>query len=347
MKPYKIALLTGTHQHRWPDDGSGICEKCHKEHVPHVYSSSNPGICSVCGAVGKCLHDSCYAFSELYHICNKCYSKLEHTKVLVAEDTVCWKCSVCGRVQSPHTFAEGGCSVCGWECPHIYLTNQEENGHKCNMCGMLFSHNLAVVGTPAICRQCECGYVIGHDGITRLGQSCSVCGYMHDSHVWYSGKCSVCGTVCSHDEINEFGNCTVCGMKMNRPNGIYGYGASGGYDGSYILDQSGEHFDTYNGFVWSYGRWIANGYKLFLFDVRENPVQFGGDYAYKITGYVFTKASSVNVSPALLSANGVRNLKLAQYNLDGSLREADTTGYTAADCIFKSTSMNVNPTWSP
>lgn len=350
MKPYKIALLAGTHQHRWPDDGSGICEKCHKEHFPHLYKLANPGVCSICGAVGKCQHtDGFLTLTPEEHRCKQCYLKMNHTQQTLATASVCWQCPDCGYSEDEHNFSDGTCSVCGWVCSHPAFTQTESaQYHNCAKCGKALAHQFEIIGN-VICMKCsECGYLTKHVGITKLGQRCSACGYLHETHLWSTGgSCSVCGAVCTHEEINEFGNCTVCGMKMNRPNGIYGYGASGGYDGSYILDQSGEHFDTYNGFVWSYGRWIANGYKLFLFDVRENPVQFGGDYAYKITGYVFTKSSSVNVSPALLSANGVRNLKLAQYNLDGSLREADTTGYTAADCIFKSTSMNVNPTWSP
>lgn len=335
MKPYKIALLTGTHQHRWPDDGSGVCEKCHKEHFPHVYKMTNPGICSICGAVGKCPHDSCYSFSEVYHICRKCHSKLEHTKILVAEDMVCWECSVCGWTQSPHTFADGICSVCGWECPHNDLTNLKEDGHKCNKCGMIFSHTISVVGTPEICRQCEaCGYVIGHE-VSGLGQTCAACGLVHNAHSWSNGTCIVCGVQCRHPEIDSRGYCTTCNKLVYQPGGLYIYGTSGGYDGSYMMDRSEDGYYVYKGSIWSNGSWVSNGFNLFSFRVFENPMQFGGEFAYKLTGYVFTKSNSVNVSPSLLTADGVCYLKLAQYNLDGTLREASMDGYTSADCVSK------------
>ncbi len=350
MKPYKIALLTGTHQHRWPDDGSGICEKCHKEHVPHLYKLANPGVCSICGAVGKCQHtDGFLTLTPEQHRCKLCYLKMNHTRQTLAAESVCWQCPDCGYREDDHNFSDGICSVCGWICPHSRFAQTESaQYHYCEQCGKEMEHQFEITGTAGVCRTCSaCGYSTNHVGITELGQRCSACGYLHETHLWSTGgSCSVCGAVCPHGDINGYGFCTVCGMTMNRPGGTYGYGAIGEYDGSYILDQSGEHFDIYNGYVWSNGTWVSNGYKLFLFDVRENPVQFGGDYAYKITGYVFTKSNFVNVSPALLTADGVRYLKLAQYNLDGTLRASDTTGYTANDCAFGSTDMNFNPTWS-
>lgn len=50
MKSYKIALMGGTHQHRW---NAGTCEKCGKQHTPHQWGY-NSGVCSVCGY--GCLH---------------------------------------------------------------------------------------------------------------------------------------------------------------------------------------------------------------------------------------------------------------------------------------------------
>lgn len=335
MKPYKIALLTGTHQHRWPDDGSGVCEKCHKEHFPHVYKTADPGVCSICGAVGKCPHEDCDAVSVYYHRCRACYSKLEHTKVLKSEDTLCWECSVCGQIQSLHTFADGICSVCGWVCPHNRLTNWTENGHKCNICGMILSHTLSVVGTPEVCRKCEgCGYVVGHE-VSGLGQTCAACGLVHNSHVWVDGRCIVCRENCTHPKINSSGYCTTCMDRIYQIGAYFIYGTSGGYDGSYLRDRVENGFEVYKGSVWSNGAWVSNGYNLFKFKAFSNPVQFGGEYAYKITGHVFTKSNSVNVSPSLLTADGVWELKLAQYNLDGTLREAAMEGYTSADCVAK------------
>ena len=346
MKPYKIALLTGTHQHRWADDGSGICAGCHIEHFPHNYSDDNPGVCLICGAVGKCQHEAFEYFNSDYHQCKLCYAKMPHNKIFTATENICWQCQICGCAAS-HKFSDGVCEECGWTCPHISFVDINSDEHKCKKCGMSFPHSMNIVGSRLTCTRCSCGRISGHSGINSLGDVCTVCGYVHNSHEWSDGHCLVCGAVCLHEQIGSDGKCTVCGMYMNLSGGIYGYGSTGGYDGSYVLERTGNGFEVYKGNIWTNGRWTSNGYYLFIFDIREDPIQFGGNYAYKITGYVFTKSSSVNVAPELLTADGVRHLKLAQYNLDGTLRDSDTTGHTAEDCMFISSSgMDKNPTWS-
>lgn len=105
--------------------------------------------------------------------------------------------------------------------------------------------------------------------------------------------------------------------------------------------------EIYTGALRVDDKWVDTGYKLFEFNIRNNPTEFGGEYAYKLTGCVFTTADSVNVAPALLSASGVWNLKLAQYNLDGTLREAAMQGYTSPDCVFTLETLPEFETWTP
>lgn len=351
-----MALMSGTHQHRWSNDGSGICEKCHKEHTPHTYSINHPGICNICGAEGKCQHEKGFSKGTLEgHKCYICYIYLPHTKKILAEEDRCCICEECNRVWNTHNFLNGVCSVCGWICPHLKNTSQGDEFHSCDKCGIIREHNLEIAGTISACKKCtECDYKTKHVGITGLNQTCEICGYYHSSHSWNSGHCTICNYKCPHDEINSLGNCTVCGLKMII-NGasIYGYGSSGGYDGSYKLYDTlnykdGDRCKIYKGYTWKNNQWTLNGYKLFLFEVWRNITQFGGEYAYKITGYVFSKNDSINVDPNLLTKNGVRNLRIAQYNLDGSLRDSDITGYTSKDCQFVSSQgMNDIIPWEP
>ncbi len=356
MKPYKIALLAGTHQHRWPDDGSGICEKCHREHSPHIYQSNHPpNVCRICGAVGKCQHTAGFSYSSPeQHSCKNCFEKINHTHDIVGTETVCWHCPDCNNYHSFHTFNEGGCTVCGWICPHSAFSPDGDSGHTCNKCNMFFEHTMQTTGTAAACMTCSvCGYSTSHTGISVVGDTCPVCGYKHSEHIWSSGKCKICGIVCSHPSVNSLGCCTTCGtLVLMDQTDLYGFGSSGGYDGVYHFDreinyQGGDNLKIYRGYRRENSTWIATGYNLFSFAVYKNITQFGGDYAYRITGYVFTKNDSVNVSPALLNANGVRYLKLAQYNLDGSLRDADTAGYTSDDCMFSATDINIVYNWNP
>jgi len=420
MKPYKIALLTGTHQHRWPNDGSGVCEKCHKEHSPHKYLSGNPGICTVCGAEGKCPHTGgLTSINSARHQCRVCYASLPHSLVKVTEEKQCVKCSDCGRVITSHQFSGGVCSVCDYVCQHQWNTSAEQhscakcdvkashawqnnaektlcrtctvcgyqqsnhtfnggvcvrcnyacdhptftpvNGstHKCSVCnGYTANHTwTSISGNPTHCRRCNaCGYQAVHQGITRLGDACTVCGAVHSAHVWSLGSCMVCGTDCTHSSINSSGQCTVCGMMLRKPGTPYSFFGGTAYDGSYgdaevhyTDDTHADAYTVYKGYKWSSasGAWVANGYYFFSFAVTHYKTTFGGSYAYKLTGGVFsTSSTTVNVSPALLSANGVYKLKLAQYETDGTLKASSMSGYTSADCNFNTASAPAWPSWT-
>ena len=420
MKPYKIALLTGTHQHRWPDDGSGVCEKCHKEHSPHKYLSGNPGVCTVCGAEGKCPHSGGFVTTgNTQHRCSLCYALFDHSLVKVTEENQCVKCSACGQIISSHQFSGGVCGVCDYACQHSWqitasqhsckkcdveeshawqnnaektlcrtctvcgyqqsnhtfnagvcvrcnyacdhsaLTPVNGTTHKCSICnGYTANHTwTSISGSAIYCRRCNaCGYQATHQGITGLGDACTVCGAVHSAHVWSQGSCTICGAGCTHDSINSSGECTICGMMMKKPGTSYYFYGGTVYDGSYgdadvhyTDDSHADAYTVYKGYKWSAsaGAWVANGYYFYSFAITHYKTSFGGDYAYKLTGGVFsTSSTTVNVSPALLSANGVYKLKLAQYEQDGTFKASSMSGYTSADCSFNAVSSPAWPSWT-
>lgn len=93
-----------------------------------------------------------------------------------------------------------------------------------------------------------------------------------------------------------------------------------------------DYYTVYKGYRKSQsGGWVANGYYLTYFHVCQDVTQFGGEYAYKLSGCVLTTTENVNVSPALLSADGVWNLRLQQYKLDGTFLAENEEAYTSGD----------------
>lgn len=347
MKPYKIALLTGTHQHRWMNDASGLCEKCHKEHAPHQYNALTAGICTICGAEGKCPHSGGFDSIDLEdHRCKLCYSVIPHDFTNIATKSQCVRCGSCNQTIYSHTFNSGICTVCGYTCPHenspVYV---DASYHKCNFCGgNITAHVWHNIQNATICRSCwDCGHTQYHTGITKIGDSCTFCGIVHSAHVWNNaGICTVCRTACTHETINN-GSCSTCGMLMKKGDcEYYVYGGTV-YDGCYgnsiihNLEHTFDYYRIYKGWKWNApsNAWVDNGYYMYEFNVLNVKTRFGGDYAYKLSGLVFsTSSTTVNVSPSLLSANGVYGLTLAQYELDGTLKASHMTPYTSGDCVF-------------
>ena len=71
---------------------------------------------------------------------------------------------------------------------------------------------------------------------------------------------------------------------------------------------------------------------MFKLSFTTVPIRFGGDYAYKASGIVFYGANKIPISPELLTKHAVFNLKLAQYELDGTLKAASMEGTTSSGC---------------
>ena len=115
---------------------------------------------------------------------------------------------------------------------------------------------------------------------------------------------------------------------------------TGGYEfvkeiitnGYAINDTRADFYNVHKGYRrTSSESWASNGYYMTFFCITHSITSFGGEYAYRLVGTVFSTTENVNVSPALLTANGVYELRLAQYNLDGTFRDGQTTRYTSQD----------------
>ena len=346
MKPYKLALLTGTHQHRWAGDHSGLCEKCHKEHQGHQYNSSNPGECRICGATGKCSHpDGFRSRGDEKHACKVCYLEFPHELETVGTQDGCRKCSVCNATLG-HKYASGVCEACGYECTHTNTSpGVSSEYHICATCGTRIAHTFVDSGMVEYCKRCSgCGQFIVHTGISKLDDVCTRCGYKHVKHIYPSNRpvCSICNNICPHEYVDAHGQCIDCLHMVLKNNNDYYIKGTTQYAGGYeklrevcTNNLSGiqkDYYTVYKGYRKSQsGGWVANGYYLTYFHVCRDVTEFGGEYAYKLSGCVLTTTENVNVSPALLSAGGVWNLKLKQYKLDGTFLAENTQAYTSGD----------------
>lgn len=108
-----------------------------------------------------------------------------------------------------------------------------------------------------------------------------------------------------------------------------------------------DYYTVYKGYRKSQsGGWVANGYYLTYFHICRDVTEFGGEYAYKLSGCVLTTTENVNVAPALLSASGVWNLKLKQYKLDGTFLAENEQAYTSGD-MQTTGDISYSLPWSP
>lgn len=150
--PLIMALLAGQHRHRY-NDTSGSCSTCGKVHEPHSWKD---GQCQVCGYAG-CEHSQGWIeHSTSQHRCKVCGHKEDHilgdflhgdkycqsctvcdfqTKHKFANVTVdkCGMCSVCGDSFTAHSWNNGRCYRCGYECKHPSI----DSNQKCNVCGIV------------------------------------------------------------------------------------------------------------------------------------------------------------------------------------------------------------------
>ena len=243
MKPYKIALLMGTHQHRW-DAETGVCEKCRKEHTPHNWTG---GVCNVCGY--GCTHPQGWNpwGSRQTHRCPVCNTTQAHTITADATKEACFHCDVCGAVYTAHSFSNSVCGSCGYVCNHAgTLVDTNENYHRCTFCGnTALEHTYANTATKEICRTCSgCGrqitkHAFGSAGNTKAARTCTKCGYVCTAHTWSSPSasrhyCSYCNYYEEHTWNNistEFKcrECSVCGYNITAHSWSNGVCTACGY----------------------------------------------------------------------------------------------------------------------
>lgn len=340
MKSYKIALMGGTHQHRW---NAGTCEKCGKQHTPHQWGY-NSGVCSVCGY--GCLHpDGWNPYSTTRHVCDVCQLTTDHDhSVIAGTRESCFHCNTCGADISPHTFANGLCSVCNYSCDHAgTFQSYSKAEHRCSFCAMRQAHNFHTNANADACKTCStCGYVLAHE---FQGAHCPVCNFTcsHTAKHSQHGICPVCGVqVCTHEDTatNSYGDviCNTCGAQIKRYydtfyTKVLPYMAMFEFGGT-LNDQK-----YYNGYreeanysssgIKQGSTWWECGIYLFALNITT-PTRYGGDYMYTCQGLVFTTSpSSLPVNPDLLKGDGKYIKSLKQYNLDGTLKASGD--YTSSD----------------
>lgn len=163
---------------------------------------------------------------------------------------------------------------------------------------------MTTITEGAPCEVCECGYS-RHTGTLDLQTGC----------------CTGCGTFLEHPDASSV---------------LYG---NSGYYGSYLYDSHlyAEEYRVYTCYRrWLYDfqakQWYSDDLYMFKLGFTTVPLRFGGDYAYKASGIVFRSVKTIPISPELLTKYSVFNLKLAQYELDGTLKEASMEGTTSSSC---------------
>ena len=146
------------------------------------------------------------------------------------------ECTGCGEIeQAEHTYEDGVCTVCGYECEHDYTDG------VCTICGCECVHEYAAewsCDTQTHWHECAiCASKIDERAHEYLLGECTECGYecAHEGVKWgydgyhHWGECVVCkqNIIAIHVFINEV--CTICGTFEPEPTDISNYiiGAKG------------------------------------------------------------------------------------------------------------------------
>ena len=139
------------------------------------------------------------------------------------------ECTECGEVATEeHTYSEGVCVVCGYECEHgEWESDKLNHWQTCTECGEQFSseHNF-VSGECTVC-----GYECVHEYAAEWAcdtqthwHECAICASVNGekAHEYLLGKCTECGYVCVHGgiqweitELNHYGTCAQCGTTLS------------------------------------------------------------------------------------------------------------------------------------
>lgn len=139
-------------------------------------------------------------------------------------------CAVCGAEDAApesHTYSNGVCSVCGYECDH-----QWDNG-ACTNCTMTCTHSDFTytsdnsgnhTPTCGICGQEQSPAACSYGSWEKVDNSnhkktCSDCGHEETAaHDWNAstGKCNDCGAECEHNWSDESGTCGTCSYECTH-----------------------------------------------------------------------------------------------------------------------------------
>ena len=178
--------FTGTlvHSHKCQDCGESWEEtEPGSDQEPHHYVD---GVCDRCNYVNTCTHDNVNSWSVWD---DATYSSLgtegHEVNGYCKHVNLCQDCNLYqeekdtekSSAQEAHSFVEGTCIYCGYECQHSYPSS---GSGICKYCSM------------------ECEHVPGPIEYNEYNhrQSCSVCGkwlMYYEDHSFVDGICEVCG----------------------------------------------------------------------------------------------------------------------------------------------------------
>ena len=225
-----------------PGYGSTYCETCGTPQstgtIPALghtgATHANGGTCTrvnngvVCGVVYE-------THSQSTRV--KDYSKTEtgHTPIYECTFTNCIGTYI--GTEENHTYVNGVCSVCSYECTHPAKTNKNDSTYhweECNNCGEIinkeqhtFEDGECECGKTEEVTTCEHNYQIDKAGATETEhwEKCTKCGDKRNTakHTFTNGVCSVCDYTCTHktkinrkDDTYHWEECNNCGKIINK-----------------------------------------------------------------------------------------------------------------------------------
>ncbi len=206
-------------EHDW--SVTGVCRTCGMA-CTHDFGTDN--YCHTCGKA----KDHEHAFDPMTATCFECGYTCRHE--WNSEDGICtvcsmrctheWQynapepgmpytstCEICAKVCLHgdgfyHSFTEGRCEDCGWECAHLYGSDgmdpylDDYTYHTCKLCMQRSEHRWADDEEGGkVCEQCRvhCDHGVPYPRDTYNSK-------------FRGGVCSVCGFECRHDECELNGN---------------------------------------------------------------------------------------------------------------------------------------------
>ena len=191
-----------------------VCDGCNSlyktETKDHTFVN---GVCSGCNTAFTCTHVSKTTTYET--------TETQHTEV-----TRCDSCSTLIESKtSNHTFVDGVCSVCNYDCAHsggstLEFSYSGEDGHGgkayCAVCGA-YEQNWIEIHSyiNGVCSVCN--YNCAHDYSIEVTFSAA------DYHEYFR-ECSICGSSGSVSEPHNTyvdGDCVICGYPHTCDPGEY------------------------------------------------------------------------------------------------------------------------------
>ena len=243
--------------HEWED---GACTNCHITHdceagdsFSHANATDDLCIknCTTCGKaytnaehgyyLGTCVYcghshvnhiEDDWTIDDEYHwiYCSVCMVELESGEHNLGEIDKSSSdiqnhyryCSICERgVGEEHTYQDGVCTECDYECEHMWSNGTCSNCHITHDCGADWDVSAVYVGEEGwhdiVCNICHARY--GSDPHNYNGDAtCDDCNYIHTNHTYENGICTVCGHECEHSfgelkDLNggeHYRECFIC-----------------------------------------------------------------------------------------------------------------------------------------